>query len=43
MKMSVVWDVRLCSLVGADRRFRGAFCLHFEGDKSSGDGGSKHL
>jgi hypothetical protein len=21
-----------CSLVGVDRRFRGAFCLHYQGD-----------
>jgi hypothetical protein len=27
-----------CSLVEADRRFRGAYCLHHQGD----DRGSKH-
>jgi hypothetical protein len=42
MKMTVVWDVVLCCLVEIDRRFRGAYCLHHQGD-SPDDGGSKHL
>jgi hypothetical protein len=27
-KIRAIWDVALCSLVGVDRRFRGAYCLH---------------
>jgi hypothetical protein len=29
MKVTVSWDVALCSLVEIDRRFRGAYCLHY--------------
>jgi hypothetical protein len=39
MEMKVFCDVAPCSLVGADRRFRGAYSLHLQGD----DGGSRHL
>jgi hypothetical protein len=39
MKMTVFWDVALCSLVETNRRFRDTHCLHYQGD----DGGSKHL
>jgi hypothetical protein len=39
MKMTAFWDVALCSFVDVDRRFRGAYCLHHQGD----DGGSTHL
>jgi hypothetical protein len=28
----VFWDVALCHLVVVDRRFRGAYCLHHQGD-----------
>jgi hypothetical protein len=29
MKMRVFWDIlSLCSLVGVDQRFRGAYCIH---------------
>jgi hypothetical protein len=28
MKTAVFFDVALCSLIGVDRRFRGAYCLH---------------
>jgi hypothetical protein len=28
MKTRVFWDIAQCSLVGVDRRFRGAYCLH---------------
>jgi hypothetical protein len=28
----VLWDVAPCSLVEIDRRFRGAYCLHHQGD-----------
>jgi hypothetical protein len=30
--LSVFWDVASCSLVEVYRRFRGAFCLHHQGD-----------
>jgi hypothetical protein len=32
MKITVFWDVALCSLVEIDRCFRGAHCLHHQGD-----------
>jgi hypothetical protein len=32
MKMAVFWDVAPCSLLDIDRRFRGAYCLHHQGD-----------
>jgi hypothetical protein len=28
IKMRAFWDIVVCSLVGIDRRFRGAYCLH---------------
>jgi hypothetical protein len=34
MKMIVFRDVAPCSLVDTDRRFRDAYCLHHQGDKS---------
>jgi hypothetical protein len=34
----VCWDIAPCSLIGVDRRFRGAYCLH-QGD----DGVSEHI
>jgi hypothetical protein len=37
MKMSVFWDVAPCSLVGNDRRFRGSYCLHHQGDHPDRD------
>jgi hypothetical protein len=33
MKMTVFWDVALCSLVEVYQRFRGACCLHHRGDQ----------
>jgi hypothetical protein len=33
MKMTVFWDVTLCSLVEVYRRFRGACCLNHQGDE----------
>jgi hypothetical protein len=33
MKMTVFWDVAPCSLVEDYRRFRGACCLHHQGDE----------
>jgi hypothetical protein len=32
VKFRVVWDVAPCSLIGLDRCFRDAFCLHHQGD-----------
>jgi hypothetical protein len=32
MKIRAFWDVAPCSLVGVDRRFRGAYCLHHQGE-----------
>jgi hypothetical protein len=42
----VSWNVAPSSLVEIGRRFRGAYCLHHQGDVSTHrpeDGGSKHL
>jgi hypothetical protein len=35
MKMTVFWGVAPCSLVEVHRRFRGACCLHHEGDRNT--------
>jgi hypothetical protein len=35
MKIRAFWDMAPCSLVAVDRRFRGAYCLHHQGDESS--------
>jgi hypothetical protein len=32
IKIRAFWVVAPCSLVGLDRRFRGAYCLHNQGD-----------
>jgi hypothetical protein len=34
MKTKALWDVAPSSLVEADRRFRGGYCLHHQGDES---------
>jgi hypothetical protein len=34
MKMAVFWDVKSCSLVETDRRFRDANCLDHESDEN---------
>jgi hypothetical protein len=39
MKVAVVWYVVPCSLVDIDRRFRGVYRIHHQGD----DGRSKLL
>jgi hypothetical protein len=39
LKMTALWDVAPCSVVKADGRFRGAYCLHQQGD----DKGCTHL
>jgi hypothetical protein len=33
MKIRAFWDAAPCNLVGADRRFKGAYCLHHQGDR----------
>jgi hypothetical protein len=38
LKMRAFWDIAPCNLVGVDRRFRGAYCLHHHPD-----GGSPHF
>jgi hypothetical protein len=43
MKFRVFWDVAPCCVVGVDRRFRGAYCLHHQGDDGPDDGSSTHL
>jgi hypothetical protein len=35
LKMRAFWDVASCSLVGVDRRFRGAYYIHHQGDEMS--------
>jgi hypothetical protein len=41
MKIGVFWDIAPYSL-GVDQHFRGAYCLHHQGDRP-GDGVSMHL
>jgi hypothetical protein len=43
IKMSVFWIVAPCILVEVFRRFKGACCLHHQGDHRSDVRGSKHL
>jgi hypothetical protein len=35
MKVDVFWDVAPCSLVDIDWHFRGAYCLHHQGDEEA--------
>jgi hypothetical protein len=42
MKMTVFWDTAPCSPADIDC-FRGAYCLHHQGDHYPDDGGSKLL
>jgi hypothetical protein len=35
MMMAAYWDVAPCIIVEADRRFRGAYCVHHRPDGSS--------
>jgi hypothetical protein len=35
LKKAVFWDVAPCSLVEVYRRFRGAYCLHYQGDEEA--------
>jgi hypothetical protein len=32
LKSKAFWDIAPCSLLGVDRRFGGAYCLHHEDD-----------
>jgi hypothetical protein len=41
MKFIVFWDIAPCSHIEVDRHFRGAYCLHHQGNHD--DGGSMHL
>jgi hypothetical protein len=34
-EMTISWDIETCSPVYIDRRFRGAYCLHHQGDETS--------
>jgi hypothetical protein len=46
VKMTAVWDIASCSLVEVDRRFRGTYCLHRQGDDcvdSPDDEGSRYF
>jgi hypothetical protein len=36
MKIIVFWDIAPYSLVEVDRRFRGVYCLHHQGDDAGG-------
>jgi hypothetical protein len=38
-KMTVMWDITLCSVVELDQHLRGAYCLQHQGK----DGGSTHF
>jgi hypothetical protein len=35
IKMTAFWDLASSSLVEVDRRFRGAYYLHYKGNESS--------
>jgi hypothetical protein len=35
MTMITFWDIAPCSLVEVSGRFRGAYCLHHQDDKSA--------
>jgi hypothetical protein len=34
VKVAIFWDIAPSSLVEIDRRFRGAYCLHRQGDQA---------
>jgi hypothetical protein len=42
LKMTTFWDTAPRKLVEEKRHFRGAYCLHYQGDEPE-DGCSKHL
>jgi hypothetical protein len=41
MKVTAFWDIAPCSHDEVGQCFRGAYCLHHQGNPD--DGGSKHL
>lgn len=43
LKLTALWHVTQCSLVGTDSRFRGAYCFHQSDDHKQDDGSSKRL
>jgi hypothetical protein len=40
MYLTLPWNIAPCSLVEIDRRFRGSYCLHYQGPD---DGGSNNV
>jgi hypothetical protein len=40
LTMTVVWDVAPCGLVEINRRFRGAYCLHYQANPPRPDDGA---
>jgi hypothetical protein len=42
MSITAYWDRAPCSLFEVDRQFKGACCLHHQGDERDIDGGSMH-
>jgi hypothetical protein len=42
MKMIAFWDIAPRSLIVVDRHFRGAYCLHHQGDEWRQDAPLKH-
>jgi hypothetical protein len=34
LKIEILWDIAPYSLIGVDGRFRGAYCLHHQGDNN---------
>jgi hypothetical protein len=43
VKMSAFWDRAPCSVIEADRRFRGVYCLHHQGIHHCDDRDSMHF
>jgi hypothetical protein len=43
LKLRVFWDVLPCSQIDVDRRFRGACCLHHQGDPGPPEYGTRVL
>jgi hypothetical protein len=43
LDMAVFWVVAPRILVEVYRRFRDTYCLHYQGDDVSDNGGSKHF
>jgi hypothetical protein len=43
VKMAIFWVVAPCSVIEVYRRFRGACCLHHQGNHCPDDGGRMYL